>query len=214
MNCGRTKKTVWRGSVGKTLPTSALASSIAAAPGPGKGRAAAVTPSGLLCFVAPIFAVLALILLATPPQSAQADVTPPFAEAAEHYDQGRLDEAIAIYRTLAEDGVAAAQVSLAGLYAGGEVAGEPDPARAFQWYEAAAKQGDSVGQLNLGDMYARGRGVERDSVEAWVWLSLAAEQGRAWAEQRRSSLEERMTDDDRALAEQRLAGRRERLDVP
>lgn len=140
------------------------------------------------------------------PASAQDE--PSSAAAAEHYDQGRVAEAVAIYRTLAREGHVGAQVSLAGLYAGGEVTGERNYARAAQWYRAAARQGDAVAQLNLGDFYARGLGVERDFVEAWVWLSLAAEQGRNWAERRREEIASRLNEQGRERAERLLAERR------
>lgn len=37
-----------------------------------------------------------------------------------------------------------------------------------------AEQGDAAGQFNLGVMYAAGRGVPKDYVQAHMWLNLAA----------------------------------------
>ena len=48
--------------------------------------------------------------------------------------------------------------------------------------KVSAEAGDPVAQRNLGLMYAGGRGVGQDDVEAVQWLSLAAEQGEARAQ--------------------------------
>ena len=40
-----------------------------------------------------------------------------------------------------------------------------------------AEQGDADAQYNLGFMYANGRGVPKDEVEAVIWYRKAAEQG-------------------------------------
>ena len=45
-----------------------------------------------------------------------------------------------------------------------------------------AEAGDPIAQRNLGLMYAGGRGVNQDDVEAVQWLLLAAEQGEARAQ--------------------------------
>ena len=45
------------------------------------------------------------------------------------------------------------------------------------WYRLAADQGLSRAQANLGVMYLRGEGVERDPVRAASWFAKAAEQG-------------------------------------
>jgi TPR repeat protein len=45
---------------------------------------------------------------------------------------------------------------------------------AFDWYKRAASQGAPVAQLNLGILYADGRGVAADPVLAHMWLNLGA----------------------------------------
>jgi len=45
-----------------------------------------------------------------------------------------------------------------------------------------AEQGNALGQLKLGIMYATGRGVPKDDVQAVKWYRLAAEQGYADAQ--------------------------------
>jgi TPR repeat protein len=61
--------------------------------------------------------------------------------------------------------------------------------------------------MNLGDLYSRGQGVPKDLAQAYLWLSLAAGQGRAWAEQRRQDLATTMSGEDLAAAEGLLAAR-------
>ncbi len=45
---------------------------------------------------------------------------------------------------------------------------------AVKWYTKAAQQGDADAQCRLGLMYANGRGVPQDYVQAYKWLNLAA----------------------------------------
>ena len=49
-----------------------------------------------------------------------------------------------------------------------------DAAGAVAWYRRAAEQGHARAQYNLGGMYAEGRGVPPDAVEAHMWLTIAA----------------------------------------
>ena len=52
-----------------------------------------------------------------------------------------------------------------------------DLSTASRLYRVAAEQGHSQAQISLGLMYAFGRGVRRDPVEAVKWYRLAAAQG-------------------------------------
>ena len=49
--------------------------------------------------------------------------------------------------------------------------------RAFSWYQKAANHGLDVAQWRLGELYARGLGVEKDIDKAQYWRKMAAEQG-------------------------------------
>jgi hypothetical protein len=42
------------------------------------------------------------------------------------------------------------------------------------WYRKAAEQGDGTAQGTLGVLYSIGQGVEKNDVEAYFWLDLAA----------------------------------------
>jgi hypothetical protein len=44
------------------------------------------------------------------------------------------------------------------------------------WFHRAAEQGDAKAQNNLGVLYANGKGVPQDIVQAYVWFSLGASQ--------------------------------------
>ncbi|MFZ3322726.1 MAG: tetratricopeptide repeat protein [Usitatibacter sp.] len=96
-------------------------------------------------------------------------------------DQGDYAAAVSQYRSLADEGGAAAQVSLGNMYFYGRgVAADDD--EAARWYRKAAEQGDAQGQAALGYLYKRGKGVQQDYAEAAQWLRKAAEQGYAYAE--------------------------------
>ncbi len=57
----------------------------------------------------------------------------------------------------------------------------------------AAEQGDAKAQFILGMMYATGRGVRFDYVQAYVWLSLGASQQYRNAVKERKFVAARMT---------------------
>ena len=54
-----------------------------------------------------------------------------------------------------------------------------DPSKAFFYYMKAAQQGDAEAQNEVGVMYARGKGVEKNNEKAIEWYQKAAEQGYA-----------------------------------
>lgn len=76
---------------------------------------------------------------------------------------------------------------------------------AFQEFSVLARAGDSNAQYMLGRMYAQGKGVVQDYVQAHKWYNLAASQGHGQAAQARDGLAKRMTSEQIAQA-QRLAG--------
>ncbi len=68
------------------------------------------------------------------------------------------------------------QFELARMYYLGK--GVPkDAAKAMEWYQKAAAQGNVKAQAILGVIYAKGEGVSEDSVLAYTWSNLAAAQG-------------------------------------
>src|SRR5690606_20796351 len=55
-------------------------------------------------------------------------------------------------------------------------------AKAFEYFEKAARQGDPKAQNNLGALYAHGQGVERNNAWAVFWFVKAARQGNQTAQ--------------------------------
>lgn len=89
------------------------------------------------------------------------------------YDRGDYTQAARLFRPLAEQGIASAQVNLGMMYARGQ--GVPqDYQAALKWYRRAAEQGNASAQNNLGLMYERGRGARQDFILAHMWSSIAA----------------------------------------
>ena len=76
---------------------------------------------------------------------------------------------------------------------------------AFKWYGLAANQGQVIAQYSLGILYANGRGTAQDYVEAHKWFNLAGANGDKDAPQKRNLVEEKMTREQLAEAQQRAA---------
>jgi localization factor PodJL len=66
-------------------------------------------------------------------------------------------------------------------------------AAALRLWGIHAQRGDPVAQYNLGRMYARGEGVNRDLSEAYKWFTLSAAAGRREGEQARQAISRSMT---------------------
>ena len=71
----------------------------------------------------------------------------------------------------------------------------------------AAEQGHTRAQYRLGDFYRFGMGGRQSNVDAFVWLSLAAEGGHPKADQERQQLAGRMSPEDLAEAAAQLQER-------
>ena len=57
----------------------------------------------------------------------------------------------------------------------------------------AAGQGHAAAQFNLGLLYANGRGVEQDNVQAHMWFNLAAAGSEPAAQRERDLVAKKMT---------------------
>ena len=93
------------------------------------------------------------------------------------YDRGDLMAALSHYGKAAEEGSALAQARLAWIH---DLSEENEAA--VKWYRASADQGHRDGQYGLGEMYAKGEGVEKNSEEAALWFTRAADNGHAQAQ--------------------------------
>ncbi len=87
---------------------------------------------------------------------------------------------------------------------GVEAWGRGDYDTALREFRLLAEQGHAQAQVNLGIMSSQGRGVPKDSVQAYRWYTLAASQGDDLAEKFKDFLEKSMTLEQLAEA-QRLA---------
>jgi len=79
-----------------------------------------------------------------------------------------------------------------------------DPEKAA-YLIAEAERGDMDAQYAAGLIYAEGRGVDPDLVQAYFWLTRAVEQGDADAEKLRRCVDAQMRDDEFAQARRLLA---------
>lgn len=82
-----------------------------------------------------------------------------------------------------------------------------DPGVAATWYRKAAVRGLGPAQYNLGVLLAGGGGAggpAADLIEAWVWLSLAADNGVEAAAAARAGVAKRMSESDLGQARRRL----------
>ncbi len=93
------------------------------------------------------------------------------------YDRGDLMAAMDHYGKAAEAGSALAQARLAWIHDLSE-----ENVAAVELYRASADQGHPDGQYGLGEMYAKGEGVEKNPDEAFLWFTRAAENGHAQAQ--------------------------------
>jgi adenylate cyclase len=103
----------------------------------------------------------------------------------------------------ADQGSAFAQYFLAKAYRDGLV-GTKNLHRAVELFSSAAASGHTPAQRNLGTRYARGDGVPHDRVMALTWLTLAARDGLAAAEESRVDLLRRMTAEEISESERRV----------
>jgi TPR repeat protein len=111
------------------------------------------------------------------------------------------------YRLEAEQGHAAAQFYVGGIYRRGQGVLR-DETEAARWFRLSAEQGYGDAQFALGDMHHRGRGVRQDGVEAHMWLSLAAQsfqdpEDRERSVEARDAVARQMTPDQIAAAQRR-----------
>ncbi len=91
------------------------------------------------------------------------------------------------------------------FHVGVEAWGRGDYETAVREFRLLAEQGHAQAQVNLGIISSQGRGVPKDSVQAYRWYTLAASQGDDLADKFKNHLEKSMTRDQLAEA-QRLAG--------
>ncbi len=115
------------------------------------------------------------------PQSAP--VVPSSIRAQQFYDdgvakrhEGRLEDAVALFRQAADLGDPDAMVELGESYRAGEGVTQDD-SEALRWFRRAADAGNSAGMLSIGAMYLLGDGIPASDDEAVQWFEKAAARG-------------------------------------
>ncbi len=72
----------------------------------------------------------------------------------------------------------------------------------MKWYRKAAEQGFAQAQYNLGVMYYFGEGVSVNSIKAYMWWSLAMEQGNELATENLNIIKEKMSSAEISIAQE------------
>lgn len=103
----------------------------------------------------------------------------------------------------ARSGNRIAMHDLALYYAEGRGDVEVNIATAAQWFEQAAERGVVDSQFNLGVLYESGQGLPKNLSNAYVWYSIAAQQGDQFARQRIDILTEQLSEEDLNAAKAR-----------
>jgi TPR repeat protein len=92
------------------------------------------------------------------------------------------------------------------MYLQGEAV-EKNLAEGAKWALKAANQGQADAQYMLGVLYSGGQGVEKDSVQAYTWVSLTIGNGTDFgsaAVTLKSNLEQNLSPDQLAQARRRI----------
>jgi hypothetical protein len=76
---------------------------------------------------------------------------------------------------------------------------------AAAWFEKAALQGHSRAQHNLGMMHILGRGVPRNLVDAYTWLTIAESQGYEKARDVRAKIWKKLSPEELECAQLKAA---------
>jgi TPR repeat protein len=114
------------------------------------------------------------------------------------------DQAARWYRKSASQDYAPAEYRLGALYV--RVEGNPqtdvleDPLLADKWLHKAAEQGSGDAMRTLGRMYQSGAGVDKNEVQAFMWLDLAAAENDASGTELRNAMLKSMSPDKLAEA--------------
>jgi TPR repeat protein len=114
-----------------------------------------------------------VLLLTTAPYQSEAD----FESGLNAYRTQAYGEAFDDWQRCANEHSAACQYALGVLHDEGRAV-EADVYAALRWYERAARQAYPDAMMQLGFLYATGRGeIVQNAVLAWVWFSRAAVKG-------------------------------------
>lgn len=120
-------------------------------------------------------------------------------------------QAFALYRQAAAQGLADAQNSLGRLYELGRGGQRQNVVAARRWYQAAAEQGYVLAQSNYGFQLYAGAKTVPERIEAYAWLSLAANAGNAIAIAHHAELTRQLTPAQITAGEARATALRKQI---
>jgi uncharacterized protein len=123
--------------------------------------------------ICPYGVIFLASLSAAAPTLASADTQN---EAAIARSRGDCTTALRLYRLLADQGNADAQVTIGVMHSRGECVAK-DQRESHRWGMLAAKQGHPHAMSNVGLDFWKGHGVAQDNVRALMWFTLAEELG-------------------------------------
>lgn len=113
------------------------------------------------------------------------------------------DDCMANLQHAADEGDAESMYILGICLARGCHIGKDEEAAA-KWFHAADKQGHIKAKTSLGYLYATGRGVRKDLILAYVYITQSSQTGDKQADDILSRLRSRMSEDQIREAENRL----------
>lgn len=90
--------------------------------------------------------------------------------AVQHLRMGEGEQAVALWKPLAEKGFADAQYNLGIVYLHGDGVSKND-GEAIKWFRLAAEQGDRSAQQQLGVMILHGQGTTANPEEGYRWIN-------------------------------------------
>ena len=117
--------------------------------------------------------LVSLLLTAFLPQSHANTKDQQYNDSVVAYNSGNYEEAIVIWRNLADDNYHNAQYSLGVAYFNGEGVAQ-DLKKAIDWFELAAIGGNVQAMFNMGSAYYQGNGTNQDYAKAVEWWQKAA----------------------------------------
>ncbi|MBK6897594.1 MAG: sel1 repeat family protein [Alphaproteobacteria bacterium] len=123
-------------------------------------------------------------------------------------------EAFDIFTRCANQGNAEARYHLGKIYYGGAKDIKRDFAMARTWFMSAAASGSKDALYYLGRMEYRGEGEKRDTLSAFVWLSLARERGAEEGKKELAILTKTLTARQKEQAQELITQYREKYVTP
>lgn len=109
-------------------------------------------------------------LLCANPTLADDSVSGKMLRAAQHLRMGEGEQALALWKPLAEQGQVDAQFNLGTIYLYGDGVSKNDE-QAIKWFRLAAEQGDRSAQQQLGAMILNGQGIAANPEEGYRWIN-------------------------------------------